>query len=205
MRIDPAAIPIRDMYRMMISVITPRPIAWVSTVSPRGIPNLAPFSFFNGVAANPPTVVFSPVNRRDGSKKDTILNIEQTPEFVVNVVSFGQAEPMNDTSAELPYEESEFEKCGLTPLPGEKVKPPRVKEAKVHLECVLHQIVHVGEGPLAANLVIGRIVLMHVDEAVLGADGLPDPQKLDTIGRMGGEAYARTTDLFELPRPGGKR
>lgn len=205
MRIDPAAIPVRDMYRMMISVITPRPIAWVSTVSPRGIPNLAPFSFFNGVAANPPTVVFSPVNRRDGSKKDTILNIEQTPEFVVNVVSFGQAGPMNDTSAELPYEESEFEKCGLTPLPGEKVRPPRVKEAQVHLECVLHQIVHVGEGPLAANLVIGRIVLMHVDEAVLGADGLPDPRKLDTIGRMGGEAYARTTDLFELPRPGGKR
>ncbi|MCW8133280.1 MAG: flavin reductase family protein [Planctomycetota bacterium] len=205
MRIDPTAIPVRDMYRMLIGVITPRPIAWVSTVSPRGIPNLAPFSFFNGVAANPPTVVFSPVNRRDGSKKDTILNIEQTPEFVVNVVSYDLARPMNDSSAELPYEESEFDACGLTPLPSEKVKPPRVKEAKVHMECVLHQIVNVGEGPLAANLVIGRIVLMHVDEAVLGADGLPDPFKLDTIGRMGGEGYARTRELFELPRPGGKR
>jgi len=205
MRIDPVIIPVRDLYRMMISVITPRPIAWVSTISPNGIPNLAPFSFFNGVAANPPTIVFSPVNRRDGSKKDTVLNIEKTPEFVVNIVSFDQAGPMNSCSEEFQYEISEFEKCGLTQLPSEKVKPPRVKEAKVHLECVLHQIVHVGEGPLAANLVIGRIVLMHVDESVLGTDGLPDPKKLDSIGRMGGELYARTTDLFELPRPGGKR
>ncbi|MBI3832620.1 MAG: flavin reductase family protein [Planctomycetes bacterium] len=205
MIVDPSKLPIRDTYRFMISVITPRPIAWVSTVSPRGVTNLAPFSFFNGVAANPPTVVFSPVNRRDGSKKDTVLNIEQTPEFVVNVVSFDQAAPMNACSEELPYEVSEFEKCGLTPLPSEKVKPPRVKEAKVQIECVLHQIVHIGEGPLAANLVIGRIVLMHVDESILGEDGLPDPRKLDTIGRMGGEFYSRTTELFELPRPGGKR
>jgi len=191
------------MYRIMISVITPRPIAWVSTLSPHGIPNLAPFSFFNGVAANPPTVVFSCVNRRDGSKKDTVLNIEQTPEFVVNVVSFDQAGPMNRCSEEFPYEVNEFEKCGLTGLASEKVQPPRVKEAKVHLECVLHQMVHVGTGPLAANLVIGRIVLMHVADCVLGTDGLPDPQKLDAIGRMGGEGYTRTTELFELPRPGG--
>lgn len=205
MIVDPSKLPVRETYRFMISVITPRPIAWVSTVSPRGIPNLAPFSFFNGVAANPPTVVFSPVNRRDGSKKDTVLNIEKTPEFVVNVVSFDQAAPMNACSEEFAYEVSEFEKCGLTPLPSEKVKPPRVKEAKVQIECVLHQIVHIGEGPLAANLVIGRIVLMHVDDSILGADGLPDPRKLDTIGRMGGELYSRTTDLFELPRPGGKR
>jgi len=205
MRIDPTAVHARDVYRVMISVITPRPIAWVSTISPRGIPNLAPFSFFNGVAANPPTVVFSPVNRRDGSKKDTVLNIEKTPEFVVNIVSFDQADPMNNSSAELPYEESEFAACKVTPIPSEKIRPPRVKESKVQMECVLHEIVRVGEGSLAANLVIGRIVLLHVDEAVLGSDGLPDPRKLDTIGRMGGEGYARTTDLFELPRPGGKR
>jgi len=205
MRYDPAQLPVRDTYRLLIGCITPRPIAWVSTVSPNGIPNLAPFSFFNGVAANPPTVVFSPVNRRDGSKKDTILNIEKTPEFVVNIVSFDHAGPMNACSEEFPYEVNEFEKCGLTPLPSEKIKPPRVLEAKVQLECVLHQIVAVGSGPLAANLVIGRIVLMHVADGVLDAQGQIDPRKLDTIGRMGGETYARTTDLFELNRPGGKR
>src|SRR6185503_2724433 len=123
MQIDPAATAPRDFYRLMIGCIVPRPIAWVSSVSPRGVPNLAPFSFFNGVAANPPTLIFSPVNRRDGSKKDTVLNIEKTPEFVVNVVSFDQAAPMNACSEEFPYETSEFEKCGLTPLASEKVKP----------------------------------------------------------------------------------
>ena len=204
MRIDPATTPLPQMYRYLIGCITPRPIAWVSTLSPRGIPNLAPFSFFNGVAANPPTVVFSPVNRRDGSKKDTVRNIEATPEFVVNVVSFDQAGPMNASSEEFAYEVSEFEKCGLTPLPSELIKPPRVKEARVHMECVLHQIVLVGTGPLAANLVIGRVVLMHVDDAVLDAGGEIDPAKLDTIGRMGGLAYSRTKERFDLPRPGSK-
>ena len=201
MDIDPSKTAAPQFYRYMIGSITPRPIAWVSTISPRGMPNLAPFSFFNGVSANPPTLVFSPVNRRDGSKKDTVLNLEQTPEFVVNIVSFDQAQPMNTTSQEFPYEVSEFEACGLTTMPAERVRAPRVKEAKVRFECLLHQMLYIGEGPLAANLVIGRIVLMHVDDVVLGPDGLIDPRKLDTIGRMGGDTYARTTDLFELPRP----
>lgn len=201
MRIDPTQLHVREMYQYLIGAITPRPIAWVSTVSPKGIPNLAPFSFFNGVAANPPTVVFSPVNRRDGSKKDTVLNLEKTPEFVVNIVSDSLAVPMNDSSAEFPYETSEFEKCGVTPLASEKVKPPRVQEAKIHMECVVHQIVHVGEGPLAANLVIGKILLMHVAEEVLDEKKQIDPAKLDTIGRMGGEWYSRTRDRFALTRP----
>jgi flavin reductase (DIM6/NTAB) family NADH-FMN oxidoreductase RutF len=201
MRIDPATLHVRDMYQYLIGAITPRPIAWVSTISPNNIPNLAPFSFFNGVAANPPTVVFSPVNRRDGSKKDTVLNLEKTPEFVVNIVSDSLAVPMNDSSAEFAYEVSEFDKCGVTPLKSEKVKPPRVQEAKIHMECVVHQIVHVGEGPLAANLVIGKIVLMHVSEDVLDEKKQIDPAKLDTIGRMGGEWYSRTRDRFALTRP----
>lgn len=202
MTIDPTNIPIRDMYRHLVACITPRPIAWVSTISPRGITNLAPFSFFNGIGANPPAVVFSPVNRRDGSRKDTVLNIEANRQFVVNIVSEHLAERMNCTSAELPYEICEFEKCGLTREPSLRVKPPRVKEARVQMECELMQIVPVGEGPLAANLVIGRIVMLHADDDVLDADGQIDPATLDTIGRMGGDWYSRTRDRFAMKRPG---
>ena len=201
MDFDPQQIPPQDFYRRMTSCIHPRPIAWVSTLSPRGIANLAPFSFFNGVGANPPALMFSVVNRRDGSQKDTIINVEATRQFVVNVVSYELARKMNATSADLPYETSEFEPCGLTPAPSLRVRPPRVKEALVHLECELHQVVHIGQGPLAANVVIGRILLIHADDAVLDADGQIDPQKLDSVGRMGGQLYATTRDRFEMPRP----
>jgi flavin reductase (DIM6/NTAB) family NADH-FMN oxidoreductase RutF len=185
----------------MIGLITPRPIGWVSTVSPRGAVNLAPFSFFNGVGAVPPTVVFSVVNRRDGSKKDTLLNAQATGEFVLSTASYDLREAVNATSEELPYEVSELDHCGLTAAPSLRVRPPRVKEARAHIECVVHQIVAVGEGPLAASLVIGRVVHLHVDDAVLDDKGHIDARALDTIGRMGGDGYARTTDLFSLPRP----
>src|ERR1051325_9358365 len=138
MIIDPDKSSPRDVYRVMISCITPRPIAWVSTISPNGIPNLAPYSFFNGVGANPPTVLFCPVNRRDGSKKDTLVNVAANKEFVVNIVPFSLARPTNDTSADLPYEVNEFETASLATAPSLKVKPPRVKDAPVHMECVLH-------------------------------------------------------------------
>ena len=201
MIIDPATTAPRDIYRVLISCVTPRPIAWVSSISPKGIPNLAPFSFFNGIGANPPSVLFCPVNHRDGGKKDTLLNIEATPEFVVNLVPYALATPMNETSAELPYEQNEFDFAKVTPAPSMKVKPPRVKESPVHLECVVHQIVSVGSGALGANVVIGRIVWIDIADSVLGADKQIDPRKLDTIGRMGGSSYTRTTDLFDLPRP----
>ena len=201
MIIDPATCPAREIYSYMIGCITPRPIAWVSTISLNGIPNLAPFSFFNGVGANPPTIVFCPVNHRDGSKKDTLRNIEATHEFVVNLVPYSLAVPMNESSAELPYETDEFIVSGMTPVPALKVKAPRVKESPVHIECVLHQIVNVGTGALGANLVIGRIVLMEFADAVVTPDGKIDALKLDTIGRMGGAYYTRTTQLFEVPRP----
>jgi flavin reductase (DIM6/NTAB) family NADH-FMN oxidoreductase RutF len=202
MLIEPEKVTPRDVYRVMISCITPRPIAWVSTISPRGIPNLAPFSFFNGIGANPPTVLFCPVNRRDGSKKDTLINVEATKEFVVNIVPYALARPMNETSAEVPYEVNEFELAHLATAPSMKIKPPRVKDAPVHMECVLHQIVNVGEGALGANVVIGRILCIEVNDSVLDEKGQIDPQKLDTIGRMGGHLYSRTTDRFELTRPG---
>ncbi len=203
MQIDPASTSPRDVYRAMVSLITPRPIAWVSTLSPHGISNLAPFSFFNGIGANPPSLLFCPANNRHGKKKDTLLNVEATPEFVVNIVPFALARPMNDTSEELPYEVSEFKKVGLATEPSARVKPPRVKDSPIHLECVVHQILNLGAGPLGANVVIGRILLIDVADSVLGSDGQIDPQKLDTIGRMGGSAYTRTTTLFDLPRPGG--
>jgi len=191
----------RDTYAWMISTIMPRPIAWVSTISVEGKTNLAPFSFFQGVTSNPPTLMFVPVNKRDGTKKDTVRNIEQLPEFVVNLVPFSLAEQMNATSALLPYGESEFEAFGIASAPSERVRPPRVAAAPVAFECTLDRFVHIGEGPLAANVVFGRIRLAHVADDVLNADGEPDPAKLDLIGRMGGETFSRTTERFDLKRP----
>lgn len=185
----------------MTATILPRPIAWVSTVSADGRANLAPFSFFQGVTANPPTLMFVPVNKRDGTKKDTVLNIEQVPEFVVHLVPAALAESMNATAALLPHGESEFEHFGIARIPALRVRPPRVAAAPVAFECTLHQIVRIGEGPLAANVIFGRIQLAHVRDDVLGAGGLPDPLRLDLVGRLGGESYTRTAGIFDLKRP----
>ena len=201
MRLDFTSLHARDVYGWMVSTILPRPIAWVSTVSAEGRSNLAPFSFFQGVCANPPTLMFVPVNSRDGAKKDTVRNLEQVPEFVVNVVPFALAEQMNATAALLPYGESEFERFSITSVASERVRPPRVAAAPVAFECTLDRFVHIGEGPLAAHVTFGRILLAHVNDAVLGSDGKPDPAKLDLIGRLGGELYARTTERFAIKRP----
>jgi len=201
MLLDFASLPAPVAYQWMTTTILPRPIAWVSTVSPDGRTNLAPFSFFQGVTANPPTLMFVPVNNREGRKKDTVRNIELVPEFVVNLVPHGLAAAMNSTAALLPYGESEFERFGVAQAPSLKVRPPRVAAAPVAYECTLHQIVNIGSGPLAANVVFGRIIAAHVDDAVLGADGYPDPAKLDLVGRLGREAYSTTRDTFSLKRP----
>ena len=201
MHIDFSQLPVREAYGWMIGTILPRPIAWVSTQSAAGRTNLAPFSFFQGVTANPPTLMFVPVNKRDGAKKDTLRNIEEVPEFVVNLVSFSLAEKMNATSAQLPYGQSEFDKFGIAPTASDRVRPPRVAAAPVAFECALHSIVQIGDGPLAAHVVFGRILTAHISDAVVGADGRPDPAKLDLIGRLGGESYARTTERFALERP----
>jgi len=191
----------RDAYLWMIATIMPRPIAWVSTISADGKTNLAPYSFFQGVCANPPTLMFVPVNNRQGEKKDTIRNIEVVPEFVVNLVSHDLGLQMSQTAALLPHGDSEFDKFGIASTASTQVRPPRVAAAPVSFECSLDRIVHVGEGPLAANVVFGRILTVHVADAMLGPDGKPDPVKLDLIGRMGGEAYTTTRDLFTIERP----
>lgn len=200
MQIDPEKVSPSLVYSTMIRAITPRPIAWVSTISPKGITNLAPFSYFNGICSQPAALMFSPVNKPDGSKKDTVLNIESNKQFVVNVVPFAMAQPMVKTAADLDYEQSEFASAGLTEKPSLKVAPPGVAESPIQFECELIQIVPVGEGPLAANVIIGKILMMNIDDKVLDDRGKIDPGLLDTIGRMGGPSYSRTTDRFELMR-----
>ena len=216
MRVDPRLISKREMYFTMISTIVPRPIAWVSTVSQNGVINLAPFSFFTGIVARPPTLCICVGNRPDGRPKDTAVNIEANGEFVVNVAPYRLAQAMVRTSGAYPYELDELAEAGLTPLPSEHVAPPRVAEAPVHMECKLKQIVEIEDDPdpdpdpgaepsgvraVTNRMIIGRIVLMHIDDAVIDERGRVDPRKLDAVGRMGGKGYARTTDLFEIARP----
>ncbi len=201
MLLDFSRLPFREVYGWMTSTIAPRPIAWVSTISADGRPNLAPFSFFQGVTLNPPTLLFVPVNNRDGQPKDTVRNIRQVPEFVINVVTYALAGPMNATAATLPYGENEAEKFGIETTPSTRVRPPRVAAAPVAFECTLDRIVGIGEGPLAAHVIFGRIHLVHVSDAVLGPDGRIDPARLDLIGRMSGDLYCRTTERFTAKRP----
>lgn len=201
MELDPDTLKPREMYEWLITTILPRPIAWVSTVSPDGVTNLAPFSFFQGVCARPPTLLFCPANDRHGQPKDTLRNVRSTGEFVVNLVPFALAEAMNATAATLPYGESEVDRFHIPTLPSRKVRPPRVDGAPVAFECVLDRIVDVGEGPIAGHVVLGRIVQFHVDNAVVAADGRPDPTRLDLVGRAGRNDYLRLGDLFRLERP----
>ena len=200
MTINPKEHDHNNIYKLIIGSIVPRPIAFVSTVNIRNQRNLAPFSFFNGVCSNPPTVLFSTVIRKDGTHKDTLNNVEATKEFVVNIVSEEIAEQMNICSGEYPPEVDEFIESKLTPVPSDIVKPPRVKESPFSMECKLIQIVQIGTGPGGGCTVFGEIVRFHI------ADGLfdnfrIDPDKLRAIGRMGGPSYARTRDRFEMQRP----
>jgi flavin reductase (DIM6/NTAB) family NADH-FMN oxidoreductase RutF len=201
-RVDTAGREVRLNYQLLISCIVPRPIAFVSTLSPAGTVNLAPFSFFNGVGGNPPAVMFSPCNSRMGKLKDTVVNLRQLGEFVVNTVPHAIAEAMNDASFEFPPDVSELEQCGFTALPSVHVKPPRVAESPVQMECRLMQIVPVGEGPLAANICIGEVLCFHVASGFQLPEGTVDISKLDAIGRLGGDLYSFTRERFRMPRPG---
>ncbi len=201
MIINPAEHDYRNIYKLMVGVIVPRPIAFVSTISPEGIRNLAPFSFFTGISANPPVICFSPMIRgSDGGRKDTLRNIEAVKEFVVNVVSEEFAEKMNICSAEFPPEVDEFAMSGLTPIPSDLVKPPRVKESHINMECRLLQIVDVSSKPLGGSIVLGEVLRFHIDDSLID-DYKIDPDKLHSIGRMGGPTYTRTTYRFDLTRP----
>jgi flavin reductase (DIM6/NTAB) family NADH-FMN oxidoreductase RutF len=201
--IDPSTTSWVDGYRRLTEVVIPRPIALVATVDPQGVANLAPFSFFTVVSSNPPFIAFAPHRAgRSGSKKDTLRNVEQVGEFTVSVVTEEIAEQANLCAAPLPYGDSEFDHSGLTPLAAERVKPPLVAESPVGLECAVEEIRSYGEAGGAGSLVVGRVVLIHVDPALRDpADGRVLPERLRAVGRMGGSLWCRTLDTFELERP----
>lgn len=201
MILDFSTLSSRDAYGWMINTITPRPIAWVSTVSAAGQTNLAPFSYFQAVCSKPPTLMFSGAVNRHGISKDSVINIRAVPEFVVNLVPHALAEPMNLTATPLPHGESEFEKFGIAPAASQHVRPPRVAAAPVAFECRLDRILDFGEGPGSSNVVFGTVLCAHISDAILTPEGTVDPAKLDTIGRMGGDNYVRTRDLFTVVRP----
>ena len=198
---DPSEHPLLETHKLMIGSIVPRPIAFVSTLSKDGLENLAPFSYFNGICSNPPSIMFCPARRGyDGKTKDTLNNIRDTEEFAVNIVSEDFAEQMVSTSTDFEPEVNEFEISGLTPEPCQKIAPPKVAEAKISFECKLNQIVPVGnEGPGGGFVVIGTIVLFHIDDDVY-EDGYINLEKLRPIGRLAGNMYTRTTDKLEIIR-----
>jgi flavin reductase (DIM6/NTAB) family NADH-FMN oxidoreductase RutF len=201
MTIDPFEAGPANVYKLMIGAIVPRPIAFVSTISLTGIRNLAPFSFFTAVSANPPVICFSPMVRgNDGQQKDTLRNIQETGEFVVNIVSEDFAAKMNICSAEFPPEVDEWEKSALTPVASEIVRPERVAESRFHMECKLFEIVSVSKEPLGGSIVLGEVLRFHVADELF-QDYRIDPNKLKAIGRMGGPSYVRTMDRFEMERP----
>jgi len=199
MLFDFKEIPGRETYKLMVSTVTPRPIAWVVSQDARGLLNAAPFSFFNVLSGDPAVVAIGIGNRKPGQAKDSRANILETGEFVVNLVSEANAEAMNITGIEFDSSVNELEQAGLTTLPSTRVKPPRIAESPVALECHLMQIIDLGE----SGLVLGRVVAMHVhDEFVLdAAKYYIDTPNLKLLGRMHGRGwYARTSDLFDMPR-----
>ncbi len=190
-----------EMFKLMLGLIGPRPIGWISTISSEGISNVAPFSFFNMVGNNPPVLMFSPALTRDLKRKDTLRNVEQTKCFVHNVVTRDVAEAMNKTSEDFPYNVSEFEKVGLTALPSTFVKAPRVGEAKINIECQLDQIVSLGDRAGNGQLVLGKVVAIHFnDEAFLDAKGLVDSEKLPLIARLGKSDYMDFGKVFSMEK-----
>jgi len=191
MQFDPSAQTYRENYALMSACIVPRPIAFVSTVSGEGLPNLAPFSYFNGITSAPPTLSIAIARKSRGSgRKDTLTNILDTGEFVVNVVSVAMTEGMNRTASDFAPEVNEFEEAGFTEAPAVKVQAPLVKESPVKMECVLYKSIEIGGmQPGAGFLIIGEIVLFHVDDAIMN-EGKIDVQKLDPLGRLSGNYTA---------------
>jgi flavin reductase (DIM6/NTAB) family NADH-FMN oxidoreductase RutF len=201
MTLDPGQLSPQDCYKILVGAVVPRPIAFVSSLSASGVRNLAPFSFFTVASSNPPVIVFQNSIRGDGTAKDTVTNVRATGEFVVNVVSEDFAAAMNLTSGDYPPDVDEFALSGLTPIESEVVKPQRVGESHVQMECKLLQIVEVSDKPLGGALVLGEVVRFHLSDTVANDKLHIDPEKLRAIGRMAGTTYARTTDRFDMKRP----
>ena len=198
---DPAEHPFSETHKLMIGSIVPRPIALVSTTSNNGINNLAPFSYFNGVCSKPPTIMFAPARRGwDGKEKDTLINIRNTKEFSINIVSEDIGEKMVKCSTDYKKEVDEFSKSGLSPIPSKKIKPPIVSDSKISIECILNQIVQIGKNDAGSGfIVIGTIVLFHIDDIVYD-NGRIILEKLQPLGRIAGNGYVRSTNTFDIIR-----
>jgi flavin reductase (DIM6/NTAB) family NADH-FMN oxidoreductase RutF len=201
--IDPKAVSTAALHGYMLGAVTPRPIAFASTIDSAGNVNLSPFSFFNVFSANPPIMIFSPARRgRDNTTKHTYENVLQVKEVVINIVNYDIVQQMSLSSTEYGKGVNEFEKAGLTPLASQTIKPPRVAESPVQFECRVNEVISLGTEGGAGNLVICEVLKMHINEAILDADGKIDPVKLDAVSRMGGNWYGRAKQgMFEVPKP----
>lgn len=203
--IDPKEVTVPQFHQYLLGAVTPRPIAFVSTMDGEGRVNLSPFSFFNCFGANPPLLIFSPARRgRDNTTKDTYENVLVVPEVVINVVNYAMVQQASLASGEYPRGVNEFIKAGFTEVPSRLVRPPRVGEAPVAMECKVLQVVQTGNMGAAGNLVICQVLLMHIGEDVVDAHGNIDPFKLDAVARLGKEWYCRVQGnaIFQVPRPG---
>lgn len=202
--IDPNSLSTAELHGYLLGAIAPRPIAFASTIDEQGRPNLAPFSFFNVFSANPPILIFSPARRgRDNTTKHTYENVLKVPEVVINVVSYSLVQQCSLASTEYDEGVNEFVKSGLTELPSDIVQPPRIKESPVQFECVVKEVIELGEEGGAGNLVMAEVVKIHINEDVLNAQGKIDPIAIDLVGRCGGDFYSRCNaqSMFEVPKP----
>ncbi len=201
---DPKKLTIPEIHGILLGSVNPRPIALASGVNEEGVPNLSPFSYFNVFSANPPILIFSPARRaKNNTTKHTFENAKIHPEVVVNIVSYDIVQQMSLSSTEYPEGVNEFKKSGLTPIPSEVVKPPRVKESPVQYECKVNEIVELGQEGGAGNLIICEVVRIHVNDELIDENFKIDQTKIDTVGRMGGNYYVRANGqaLFEVAKP----
>lgn len=204
MKIYPDEVSLGKLHNTLLGSVGPRPIAFASTIDKDGNRNLSPFSFFNVFSANPPIAIFSPAKSgRTNTQKDTYHNVKETMEVVINVVNYDIVQQMSLSSTAYDSEVDEFVKAGLTPVESELVKPFRVKESPVQLECIVKEVVELGDEGGSGNLVISEVKLIHIDDSILNEEGTIDQQKIDLVGRMGGDFYVRASGdaLFEVPKP----
>ncbi|MBD3161885.1 MAG: flavin reductase family protein [Candidatus Eisenbacteria bacterium] len=199
-RVRPDDLDRRGRYALVTGIVVPRPIAWVSSIDSAGVRNLAPFSFFGGISSSPPLIGIS-IGRRRGRKKDTLRNLEEVGEAVVHVPTEELAEAMVHSSADFPPEVDELEAAGLTPLPAAEVRPPRIAEAPVAMECAVERILELGDPAEPNGFVVARILLVHLRED-LWEEGKIRGDRLRAVGRLGGISYCTVRELFEIPRPG---
>ena len=201
--ITPKELSTQQLHGYLLSSVSPRPIAFASTIDSDGNVNLSPFSFFNVFSANPPIMIFSPARRvKDNTTKHTLDNVLNVPEVVINIVSYDMVQQMSLSSTEYTQGVNEFEKAGFKELPSDLIKPPRVAESPVQFECKVNDVIELGTEGGAGNLIIAEVVKIHIDESILDSEGKIDPLKIDTVARMGGNWYSRAKEgIFEVEKP----